>query len=97
MVEVHQAFVSSTIEFRRVTEVAATSRVGHPGLGHRPRAAAEPAALTRVRGPHLSIVVPNETPAAFPLRLGTEGDVDGEVRDLTRYRSTVHSRDQLPL
>ena len=49
---------------------------------------AQSAALSRSRGRHLSIVVPDDPPAAtLPLRLDIAGDVDVDVPDLARYET----------
>jgi hypothetical protein len=49
---------------------------------------AQTAALSRSRGRHLSIVMPDDTPApVVPRRLDIRGDVDVDVPDLARYET----------
>ena len=53
--------------------------------------AAQDAALSKHRGHHLALVVPDVVPAAAPIRLDVRGDVDVEVPDLSRYETEATS------
>ena len=91
-VEVRHEVDSSTIEIRWAGEVVGTHTVADPTTGEVWDAghwqAAQQAALSRSRGRHLSVVLPDEQPRPeVPLRLDIEGDVDVEVPDLSRYET----------
>jgi hypothetical protein len=88
-VEVRQEVGGSSIEIRWAAEHVATHAICDVegsevwDAGH--FAQAQSAALSRSRGRHLSVVLPDVAPAAIPLRLEIEGDVEVEVPDLGRY------------
>jgi hypothetical protein len=88
---VRQEVGGSSIEIRWAAEHVATHAISDiEGMevwdaGH--FAEAQSAALSRSRGRHLSVVLPDVAPAVVPLRLDIEGDVDVEVPDLARYET----------
>jgi hypothetical protein len=90
-VEVRQEVGGSSIEIRWAGEYVATHAISDTegmevwDAGH--FAEAQSAALSRSRGRHLSVVLPDVAPAVVPLRLEIEGDVDVEVPDLARYET----------
>jgi len=90
-VEVRQEVEGSSIEIRWAGEVVACHRIcdteGMEIWDAQHFAEAQTAALSRNRGRHLSVVVPDEAPKRLPLRLDIEGDVDVEVPDLARYET----------
>ena len=90
-VEVRHEVDSSTIEIRWAGEVVGTHTVADPTTGEVWDAghwqAAQQAALSRSRGRHLSVVLPDQPRPEVPLRLDIEGDVDVEVPDLARYET----------
>jgi len=91
-VEVRQEVEGSTIEIRWAGEQVATHAIsdieGMEVWDALHFQEAQSAALSRSRGRHLSIVVPDENPVpAVALRLDIEGDVDVEVPDLARYET----------
>ena len=94
-VEVRHEVDSSTIEIRWAGEVVATHTVADPLTGEVWDAshwqAAQQAALTRSRGRHLAIVLPDQPSARPPQRLIIDGDVDVEVPDLGRYETGASS------
>lgn len=94
-VEVRHEVDSSTIEIRWAGEVVGTHTVADPTTGEVWDAghwqAAQQAALSRSRGRHLSVVLPDERPVQVPLRLDIEGDVDVEAPDLSRYGTEAGS------
>ncbi len=53
--------------------------------------AAQYAALSKHRGHHLALVLPDDVPPAVPIRLEVEGDVDVAVPDLSRYETGAGS------
>jgi transposase len=90
-VEVRQEVGGSSIEIRWAAEHVATHAISDiEGMevwdaGH--FAEAQSAALSRSRGRHLSVVLPDVARSVAPLRLEIEGDVDVEVPDLARYET----------
>jgi transposase len=91
-VEVRQEVEGSSIEIRWAAEVVATHAIcdteGMEVWDALHFQEAQTAALSRSRGRHLSIVVPDEVaPTAVPLRLDIAGDVDIDVPDLARYET----------
>ena len=90
-VEVRQEVGGSSIEIRWAAEHVATHAISSVegvevwDAGH--FAEAQSAALSRSRGRHLSVVLPDVAPAVIALRLDIEGDVDVEVPDLARYET----------
>jgi transposase len=90
-VEVRQEVEGSSIEIRWAAEVVATHAICDVEGAEVWDAAhfqeAQSVALSRSRGRHLSVVVPDEVPSPIALRLDIEGDVDVEVPDLARYET----------
>ena len=91
-VEVRQEVEGSSIEIRWAGEHVATHAIcdteGMEVWDALHFQEAQSAALSRSRGRHLSIVVPDDPPAAtLPLRLDIAGDVDVDVPDLARYET----------
>ena len=90
-VEVRQEVEGSSIEIRWAGEVVATHAVadieGMEVWDALHFQEAQMAALSRSRGRHLSVVVPDEVERPVPLRLDIEGDVEVEVPDLARYET----------
>jgi len=88
-VEVRQEVGGSSIEIRWAAERVATHAIcdteGTEVWDAVHFEEAQMAALSRSRGRHLSIVVPEIAPAVVALRLDIEGDVDVAVPDLARY------------
>jgi transposase len=88
-VEVRQEMEASTIEIRWAGERVATHAIseteGMEVWDALHFQEAQTAALSRSRGRHLSIVVPDDAPPAAVPRLDIEGDVDVAVPDLARY------------
>lgn len=90
-VEVRQEVEGSSIEIRWASEVVAHHAIseteGMEVWDARHFQEAQSAALSRRRGRHLSIVLPDDVTPPIPLRLDIEGDVDVEVPDLARYET----------
>jgi hypothetical protein len=90
-VEVRHEVDSSSIEIRWAGEVVAHHGVADPMTGEVWDAghwqAAQQAALSRNRGRHLSVVIPDAPSQHVAMRLDIEGDVDVEVPDLARYET----------
>ena len=91
-VEVRQEVEGSSIEIRWAGEHVATHAIsdieGMEVWDARHFQEAQTAALSRSRGRHLSIVVPDDPRAVtLPLRLDIAGDVDVDVPDLARYET----------
>jgi transposase len=91
-VEVRQEVEGSSIEIRWAGEHVATHAIsdieGMEVWDALHFQEAQSAALSRSRGRHLSIVVPDDPGAApLPLRLDIAGDVDVDVPDLARYET----------
>jgi transposase len=90
-VEVRQEVGGSSIEIRWAGEVVATHAIsdteGMEVWDALHFQEAQTAALSRSRGRHLSVVLPEEARPPVPLRLDIEGDVDVEVPDLARYET----------
>ena len=90
-VEVRHEVDSETMEIRWAGEVVAVHTVADPTTGEVWDAthwqAAQQAALSRNRGRHLTVVIPDVAPEQVPLRLDIEGDVEVEVPDLARYET----------
>lgn len=90
-VEVRHEVDSSSIEIRWAGEVVAHHGVADPmtsevwDAGH--WQAAQQAALSRNRGRHLSVVLPDAPSQHIAMRLDIEGDVDVAVPDLARYET----------
>jgi hypothetical protein len=91
-VEVRQEVEGSSIEIRWAGEHVATHAIsdieGMEVWDALHFQEAQSAALSRSRGRHLSIVVPDDLRAAtLPLLLDIAGDVDVDVPDLGRYET----------
>jgi len=90
-VEVRQEVEGSSIEIRWAAEVVATHAIcdieGMEVWDAAHFQEAQMAALSRSRGRHLSVVVPDDAPTVVPLRLDIEGDVDVDVPGLARYEA----------
>jgi hypothetical protein len=91
-VEVRQEVEGSSIEIRWAGEQVGTHAVsdteGMEVWDALHFQEAQSAALSRSRGRHLSIVVPDENPVpAVALRLDIAGDVNVDVPDLARYET----------
>jgi transposase len=90
-VEVRQEVGGSSIEIRWAGEHVATHAIsdteGMEVWDALHFQEAQSAALSRSRGRHLSVVLPEVAPAPVPLRLDIEGDVDVEIPDLARYET----------
>jgi transposase len=90
-VEVRQEVEGTSIEIRWASEIVATHAIsdieGMEVWDAMHFQEAQVAALSRSRGRHLSVVVPDEAPTVLPLRLDIEGDVDVEPPDLGRYET----------
>jgi transposase len=90
-VEVRQEVEGSSIEIRWAGEHVATHAIsdieGMEVWDALHFQEAQSAALSRSRGRHLSIVVPDDLPTTLPLRLDIAGDVEVDVPDLARYET----------
>jgi hypothetical protein len=94
-VEVRQEVESDVLEIRWAGEVVGRHHVAPAGTvevwDHEHFSAAQDAALSKHRGHHLALVVPEVAPRAVPIRLDVRGDVDVEVPDLSRYETGATS------
>jgi transposase len=94
-VEVRQEVASDVIEIRWAAEVVGRHYVAPPGTTEvwdpEHFSAAQDAALSKHRGHHLALVLPDDVPPANPIRLEVEGDVDVAVVDLSRYETGAGS------
>jgi hypothetical protein len=96
-VEVRHEVDTTTIEIRWAGEVVAHHTVADPMTGEVWDAthwqAAQQAALSRSRGRHLSVVIPDAEPSPMPLRLDIGGDVDVRCPTSPAMRRAVPGRD----